>query len=97
MTLSITPAEIRELFAKTYGVPASCIEIMTDEPHPFVKGVRDTVRLFPNQKIEAIKYLRQYVRDHAGIGLGLAEAKYTVERPAEAIEKFERTGQFLQS
>jgi ribosomal protein L7/L12 len=97
MKLLITPAEVRELFSKTYGVPASCVEIVTEEPHPFVKGVREAIRLFPTQKIEAIKYLRQYVREHAGIGLGLPEAKYTVERPAEAIEKFERTGQFLQS
>ena len=93
MKIIITTSEILSILAIKHNMDVNPIDLtivqdngvtITQMESPYVKGIKETCRLFPNyatdQKMLAIKHLRFVVA-----GLGLADAKTAIENPDKAI------------
>ncbi len=102
MKLCLTLAEAINVIRNSVLHGNLTVEIIVDDPAPkpigngtanYIEAIhraqyeyRDYER---SQKIMAIKRLRELT------GIGLAEAKYAIERPTVAIEHYLKTGKIL--
>ena len=79
-TMDVTIEEVAPIAGANYV--ESILRVRREFPNCHVGGAN-------NNKIPAIKRLRELT------GIGLAEAKYAVERPEDAIDTWLRYGKYL--
>jgi ribosomal protein L7/L12 len=95
MNITCTVTEAQEFIAKYKAVDSVTISDPVRQGMSFVEAMLRITRIengsngvvYANQKIPAIKRLREYVPE-----LGLAEAKNAIENPEKAIDHFLRNG-----
>ena len=94
-TLNLSKFEAEAIICESRNVDVVVIDV-TPVGNFLESLLRITRIQFPqhrsDQKINAIKSLRD-----ANPGMGLAEAKFSVERPEDAINHWLRYGRYLQS